>query len=271
MIKKEDVVHINKKASQAPFAGSSFAYDAINQLSYALFLFRKKYENKKYNLILSNGEEIVFEIKNKDLARLLGVDLKTIFSDKNMKHEFYELLGIKENDKISSFEVLSKIVENADLLIEHDEKNENRFLNYYRMMAKSILFNGLPPFEKFDYGIVNFDKERFQRIFNRRFGPRAKKYLMFPTDEEEIQFCFLGLAKDNETNVLVPEVFLTPTNFQNYLFSQELLLPEELIVDDKKRCDVILPTKTEKIQLLNLYKSIIEMYKTRSSIRNRRG
>ena len=48
MIKKEDIIHINKKASQTPFAGYDFAYDAINQLSYALMLFRKKYEDKRY-------------------------------------------------------------------------------------------------------------------------------------------------------------------------------------------------------------------------------
>ena len=271
MIKKEDAIHMNKKASHAPFPGSSFAYDAINQLSYALALYSKKYENKKYNLILSNGEEIIFEIKKNHLAHILGVDLKTIFSDKNMKQEFCKLLEIGENDKLSSFEILSKMVENADLLIEHDETNKNRFFNYYRMMVKSMLFNGLPPLEKFDYGIVNFDREKFLRTFSRRFSPRAKKYLMFPTDDEEIEFCFLGFTKENKSDVLVPEVFLTPINFRNFLYSQELLLPEELIVDGQKRSEVLVPTKTEKIQLLNLYKSIIEMYKTRSSIRNKRG
>ena len=79
MIKKEeDAVYINKKASQVPFAGYDFAYDAINQITYALILFKRKYEGQRYSLNLSNNEEIVFEIPNEYLAHLLGVDLKTI-------------------------------------------------------------------------------------------------------------------------------------------------------------------------------------------------
>ena len=127
-----------------------------------------------------------------------------------MKELFYKLLGISENDKLNSFDILSKIVENADSIIEHDEKSDNRFFNYYRIMEKASLFNKLPPLENFVYGIVNFDSEKFLQAFKRRFGPRAKKYLMFSTDKPEIPFCFLGFAKVNKTNVMIPEVFLTP-------------------------------------------------------------
>ena len=266
MIKREKLYYINKPAIDAPYPTDDYAYDTINQISYALALFRRKYEGKKYSLLLSNNQEIVFEIEKKNLAHLLGVDYKNITTNPLIKPLLNSVLGFNKNEVIDSYMLLEKIVENADKVIEHDENHDNKIMNYYRIMIKTMCFNKLSNFDKFDFGIINFNRKTYENSINRNFLPSSNKFLLIPTDEEEMPFYLFGLLKEKDSNVMVPETIIAPINFYNYIYKQEFLLPEELIIDDKDSSSVLLPTKKDKLQLLYLYRSIIETYNTNSTV-----
>ena len=268
MISRQELQYVSSMAQQVPYPGDDYAYDVINRLSQAMIIFKQKYDGKKYSLILSNGEEIVFEIKEKNLAHLLGVDFKAISNNENMKPVLFNILGFNEDEQFNSYMVLSRIVENGDKVIENDENGFNKILNYYKIMVKTSCFYTLAEFNEFNFGVINFDKDIYENTntLGSRFMPSSTKFIFSQNDEALIPYCMMGLKYDNLTDVMIPETFIAPTNFPDYLYEQELLLPIQLLVNDDESLTKLMATPEEKIRILNLYKSIIQTYNTRSYI-----
>lgn len=266
MISRQELQYVSHYARNIPYPGDDYAKNVIEKLSRALTIFKQKYDGKNYSLILSNGEEICFEIKSKNLAHLLGIDYKTISTSEYMKPLLYSVLGFSQDDYLSSYNVLNRIVENGDKVIKSDEINFNKFLNYYKIMIKTSCFDTLAEFNEFNFGVINFDKTIFENNFGNRFLPAATKLIFSQNDEALIPYCMMGLKYDNETNVMIPETFIAPVNFADYLKYQELLLPIQLLINDDQNLTKLVATPEEKIRILNLYKSIIQMYNTGSYI-----
>lgn len=266
MIKKEELQFTKNNGMYIPFPGADYAYDAINRLSYALAVFKKNYENKEFNVLLSNGEDLVFKIDSRNLAYLLGIDYKRIITNKEF---LYDILEFNENEVINSYSLISKIIENADKVIEHDELGINPILNYYSIMIRTTCFIKMPSFDKFKFGVINFNKYIYENNFRKKFYPRSNKFLLIPTDEELIQFCMIGLNKYKNSETLVPETLMLPTHFEKILYQQELLIPEEILIHDVYDYERINATNENKRNILNLYKSIILMYNTKSKIKTK--
>ena len=68
MISKKELGYISGWANKVPYPGDDYAYEAMHKLTEAEKLFREIYANNKYNITLSNNEEIEMEIKAKNLA-----------------------------------------------------------------------------------------------------------------------------------------------------------------------------------------------------------
>ena len=268
MISRQELQYVSNLANYVPYPGSDYAYDVINRLSRAIAIFRQKYDGKKYSLILSNGEEIAFEIKSKNLAHLLGIDFKGISCNENMKPLLSSVLGINESEQFNSYTVLSRIVENGDKVIENDENSLNKILNYYKVMVKTSCFDTLAEFNEFNFGIINFDKNIYENTntLGSRFMPSSTKFIFSQNDEALIPYCMMGLKSDNITDVMIPETFIAPTNFQDFMYRQELLIPVQLLINDEEHLTKLVATNEEKIHILNLYKSIIQSFNTESYI-----
>ena len=266
MISRQELQYVNERARKVPYPGDDYAYDVINKLAYALSIFKKKYDGKRYSLILSNGEEIVFEIKSKNLAHLLGIDFKWISTSEYMRPLLYSVLEFKEDESFNSYNILNRIIELGDKVIANDEVNFNKFLNYYKVMIKTSCFDTLAEFNEFNFGVINFDKSIYENVFQNSFSPTSSKYIFTQNDEALIPYCMMGLRNDNDTDLMVPETLLAPTNFYDYLYNQELLLPIQLLVNDEENLTKLVATNEEKIRMLNLYKSIIRTYNTGSYI-----
>ena len=266
MISRQELQYVSDFARKTPYPGDDYAYEVINRLSRALLIFKKKYDGKKYSLILSNGEEICFEIKNKNLAHLLGIDFKWISTSEYMKPLLYSVLGFNENESFNAYSILTRIVENGDKVIANDEVNFNKFLNYYKVMIKTSCFETLSDFNEFNFGVVNFDKTIFENSFGNKFLPSSNKFVFSQNDEALIPYCMMGLTSDNGEETMIPETILAPTNFPDYLYNQELLLPIQLLINDEENLTKLVATPEEKIRMLNLYKSIITTYNTGSYI-----
>ena len=266
MISKQELQYVSDYARKVPYPGYDYAYNVINKLSMALETFKKKYNGKKYSLILSNGEEICFEIKDKNLAHLFGIDYKNISTGEYMRPLLSSVLGFKEGENFNSYAMLLRIIENGDKVIKNDGKNYNKFLNYYKVMIKASCFDTLKEFNEFNFGIINFDKSMYEKNTGNRFLPSSTKYIFSQNDEALIPYCMMGLRWDNNTEIMIPETLIAPTNFQDYLYNQELLLPIQLLINDDENLTKIVATPEEKIRILNLYKSIIQTYNTGSFI-----
>lgn len=266
MISKQELQYVSNYARDIPFPGEDYAYDVINRISESLLIFKKKYEGKRYSLLLSNGEEICFEIKSKNLAHLLGIDYKTISTDINMQPLLNNVLEFNNIDKINSYAVLSRIIDNGDLVIENDANNVNKFLNYYKIMVKTSCFNKLSDFNEFNFGVINFNKDIYENNFGNRFLPNSTKFVFSQNDEALIPYCMMGLKNDNGMDIMIPETFMAPTNFKDFLFQQELVLPIQLLINDDKSLSKLVATSKDKIRILNLYKSLIFQYNTESLV-----
>ena len=267
MISNKELQYVGEYARKVPYPGDEYARETMEKLSVAHDIFKKKYDGKKYSLILSNGEEINFEIQKKHLAHLLGIDFKGIMQSEYMKPLLNSVLGFDDNSIIDSYSLLSRIIDNGDDVIKNDKDNFNKFLNYYRLVIKTSCFEKFSDFNDFNFGVINFDKEIYQNESKKPFAPNSTKLLFSQNDEALIPYCVMGLVNDSFTyGTMVPETLIAPQNFHEFLINQELLLPIQMLINDEQNLSKNMATASEKLRILHLYKSLIEVYHTGSYI-----
>ena len=259
MINEDELKYICEKASNAPYPGDDYAFETINTISRALAIYKRRYEGKKYILSLSNGEEIFFEIKPNNLAHLLGVDFKNMLTCDNLRPLLGSVLDFKNIDDINSYELLSRIVCNGNKVICHDEVNSNKLLNYYKIMIKTSCFLELTSFDQLLFGVVNFDKGKYEMINNCKYSPMATKYII-SINEKNFPHSMMGLKNNHEKKAMIPETFIVSNHLENYLIEQELLLPTNLLVADKYDFKEYTSTREDRIRILNLYKEMLQKY-----------
>lgn len=267
MISNKELQYISEYARKVPYPGDDYARDAMEKLALSLDIFKHKYDGKKYSLILSNGEEINMEIQKKHLAHLLGIDYKGIKQSEYMQPLLCDILGFSDGNMIDAYSLLTRIVENGDEVIANDKNNYNKFLNYYRLVVKTSCFEKFSDFNDFNFGVINFDKDIYYNATQKVFAPNSTKLLFSQSDEALIPYCMMGLVNDsNAPETMVPETLISPTNFNEFLIKQELLLPIQMLINDEQNLSKNVATAEEKLRLLHLYKSLIEIYKTESYI-----
>lgn len=268
MITTTELKYIKSNAKDVPYPNTEYTNMAFDNLENAFNLFKNTFQGKQYTILLSNGEEIIFEIADRNICHLLGIDFQNLASN-YMSITLDCVLNIDSNQQINSFELVERILEKRDEILKHDSNyfNSNyRILNYYRVYAKSKMFSKLENFTKFDFGCINFDKITYEEVTNKVFNPNSTKMLFIKSNESLSPYIFLGLIYDEKVKLYVGETILLDQEFYNYFINQELLLPIELIKNDKKELTKVIATNQEKLQLLRMYKSIIEYYNTGSYI-----
>ena len=76
----------------------------------------------------------------------------------------------------------------------------------------------------------------------------------------------MGILYDEIDKIYIPETLFAPLDFQNFFIGQELLLPIQILTDDSKTLTKLEASSEDKLNLLNMYKFIINSYKTNSFI-----
>ena len=267
MISRKELDYVNTYARFAPFPGVNYASQVMDELIKAYNLFNEVYLNKEFNFTFSNGEEINFELLNKNLAHLLGIDFKNLISEP-MSYTLYDVLGFYYNEPKSSFEVLKRIIERADEVIKNDSNPRSfKILNYYKCMIKSAIFLQLSQFNQFNFGCINFDREKYNAISNNGndFTPQSTKMLFTQSNEALTPYFMMGIKKE-ENGKYIPETLFAPINFADFFRQQELVLPTQILACTNFELNKMVATNEEKLHLLNLYKSIIGTYGTESFI-----
>ena len=266
MISNMELNFVGSIPKNIPFPGEKYASKVIDKLIEACKIYEKQYKDKRYSIILSNGEEIRFSIDSSNLCHLLGIDYQYIASDEMaVAREF--VLDYELYSNFSSYDLLQKIIKKSDEIIKNDSNYCNqKLLNYYRIFIKCLVFSELGDFLSFNFGCINFDKYIYQESAGKDYKPNSTKILFMRSQENLVPYFMIGLIPDNNSERYSPETVFAARDFYNFFVNQELLIPIYLLVSDKKNLSKISATSSDKLYLLRMYRSIIEHYQTNSYI-----
>ena len=260
MITSKELQYVDNWASKIPMPGYDYSIKVLNELKECVNRFNSKYREKEYNINLSNGEEITFQILDKNLCHMLGIDYN------NIKGEYFEnyrstVLGTNCQN-LSSYELLELILENAEKVAEYD--NDRRYkekaINYYKSGIKSEIFNKLSDFEQFNFGAINYNPG------DGKYDYENQKLFFIPSNESVCPYFMMGIKKDTVDCNYFVSTLLAPQEPKQYFDNQEVIIPTQILISDNADLKKLQATADEKIKLLTMYKNIIHEYKLPNKI-----
>lgn len=260
MINSNELFYVDKSVKKTPFPGKEYAIETMDMLNEAYQMYKDIFMDNEYKLKLSNGEIIDFKIHEKTLASLLGLETQYLISEP-MQMTIENILGMDFNNKKRAFDYLRRIIERAEDVIKNDSKDYNpKILNYYRVMLKSIIFLGLPGFDKFDYGIIeNKNLEHCVNGYN-------SKYFYVKSNEQLTPYFLMSLRFDIHEGVYVPTTILAMRNIGGFIDKNEFLLPLSLTTKYYGNIGRIEATPIEKIKLLSQYRDEINKHHANTKV-----
>ncbi len=266
MISRKELQFVNKKVGNIPYPGDEYAEAVMAELKEAYNLYNSQYNGKSYSMILSDGQEFQFSIMDKNLCHMLGISTKQLFNNEAAMSVASNVLGI--NGYTPTYEILQKIIDNSDAIIDNERKEGTfKLLNFYKIMVKSAIFKKMSTFKDFDFGFINFDKDKFNNnISYSTYSPNSTKYIFMPSEEVLIPYFMVGFVQDNNSEFHVPETVIAPEDYYKFFIDQELVLPLQVLIDDNQNFTKWVASPQEKLKLLSRYKNIISKYNTRSKI-----
>ena len=253
MITTKELQYVDVWPTKIPMPGEEYSTQVVNEMKECYETYKQKYQSKEYNLIFSNGEEITFEILASNLCHMLGIDYQ------NIKGDYFddyrkEILKIPTSH-FSSFDLLESILENSDKVIEldNDVTNRAKILNYYKSQIKCNIFKKLSDFEKFNFAAINYDAKDDKREYNKQ------KLLFIPSNEAVCPYFMIGIQRGEDEKYIV-NTLMAPQAPKKYFDNQEVIIPTQILVSDNNEFRKLNATAEEKIQLLTMYKNIINTY-----------
>lgn len=276
MITTKELGWVSAWASKAPYPGITYAEYAAKKLINSVEAYEQFYKDKEYDLILSNGEQFSFEIEPKNMCHMLGVDYKNLASD--YFHDFREEV-LKIHSRPRAYELLNALVEHIDDVLKYDEARAGKILNYYRIMVKCSIFEKMSNFNKFNFGVINFDKDTYAISSNSTYKGNAEKFLYVQSNEQACPYFMMGiLQRQNkleseeeydevtETNndeidkKYLVETLFAPTNIKHFFSNQNVCIPTQILTTTTDAMIKKEATPAHKIALLNQYKALVSEY-----------
>lgn len=273
MITLKELNYVSDRASRTPYPGLDYATDAAEKLINSVEMYEKYYKGKEYDLILSNGEQFEFEIYPMNLCHMLGIDFKNL-SDSYFEYFRRNVLGI--NGSPRSYELLTAIVENIEEVLRFDKedcRNAGKILNYYRIMVKCSIFEKLSDFSKFNFGVINFDKDTYNKLSGSNYRGNAEKLLYVQSNEQVCPYFMMGVLHDgfekkneseetneNPTTKYAVETLFAPSNVRNFFLEQKVSIPTQILITTADEMIKKEASPANKIALLNQYKTIVKEY-----------
>ncbi len=272
MITSKELQYVDSWASRIPMPGYEYSIKVLNELRACFNQFNKKYKDKEYNIIFSNGEEIKFQILEKNLCHMLGIDFN------NLRGEYFNdyrlnVLGTGSQN-LSSYELLQLILEHAEQVARYDNdlSHREKAINYYKSGIKSEIFNKLSDFEQFNFGAINYNPG------DGKYDYSSQKNFFVPSNEAVCPYFMMGIKKDEkkdekgdekgdeEDNGYIVSTLFAPITPKQFFENQEVLIPTQILVSDNDDLKKMQASPSDKIRLLTMYKSIINEYKIPNKI-----
>lgn len=262
MITSKELGYVFKEPTRVPYPGIDYAYDATDKLIVAYHDYKKYYYDKQYDIVLSNGEQITFEILKMNLCHMLGIKATDLMNP--YFNDFRQsVLKMNTDERITSFDLLEALIEHIDEVTEYDFHAKGKILNYYRLMVKCSIFEKLSDFSRFDFGVINFDKEYYNNTSSVTTSIKSEKLLYVQSNEPIAPYFIMGILPNNgeRTNPdYVVETLFAPENPQSFFNCQEVTIPTQILINSNNDLQKIEATPSEKIALLNQYRAIVERY-----------
>lgn len=259
MISKKELEYIDQYASRVPYAGIKYTEETMERLTKQLNNYNNNYNGKEHTIILSNGEEVKFEILDKNIAHLLGLNQEELNSKYN--ETFREkVLGLDKTEQLTSYQLLTTIVENKDKIIENEYNYPGKSkLNFYKMRVKSEIFAKFSDFSRFDFGVINFDKTFYTALTGYNFNGSPEKFLYVKSNEAVAPYFLLG-AKTAEDGNMISTGLYAPQNPADFFDQQNVCIPTQIITETTDTFEKKISTPSDKMKMLNDYKALIHQY-----------
>lgn len=273
MITQKELSYVTTWARKVPYPGIEYATKTVEKLADAVKSYDDFYTNKIYDIILSNGEQISFEILNKNLCHMLGIDYKNLVSD------YYALfreniLGI--SGQTNAYDLLKALINNIDEVLKYDYDKGGHLLNYYRIMIKCAIFEKLSDFSRFNFGVINFNDDIYKNVSGKGYKGNSEKFFYVQSNEAVSPYFMMGIiptdstikSEDDETEEIkyAVETLLAPKNTKDFFNNQEVVIPTQILVTTSDKMDKFEATPSEKIALLNQYRAIVNEYRIPNKI-----
>lgn len=262
MITKKELGFVSYWANRVPYPGLEYATEALKKLKAAIEYFNQYYNNKQYELVLSNGEQLSFEILNKNLCHLVGIDYKNLTGE---YFDYYRAEVLKLDRIPRAYDLLQSIIDNFDDVLKYDYDKGGRTINYYRVMVKCSIFEKLSDFSRFNFGVINFDKDIYIKSSNSMINSNSNKFLYVQSNEPSSPYFMMGILPDNMTDgddnqqeKYIAETLIAPTNTKDFFNNQEVIIPTQILITTEEKMEKVVASPSEKIALLNQYRSIIK-------------
>lgn len=258
MISRKELSYVSTWASKVPYPGKEYAQKVLEELTECLNIFNREYLNRVYNIIFSNNEEIEFQILERNICHMLGIEYKNI-SEPYFSVYRQRILKLPNENSFSSYDLINAIAENADSIVENDERRQdNKAINYYRVAVKCAIFKKMVELSTFNYGCINFNKESYNALYpNKTFGSQSTRLIYTPSDEIISPYFMMGLKSCNNDDRYFLETLFAPVNYENFFHNQEVVIPTQIITDNNGMLEKRQATSEEKIRLIREYQSII--------------
>jgi hypothetical protein len=184
----------------------------LSILNIAVKIFHAIYEDKEIISNLTTGDKVYLEIKAQELLHLLGITKKQAL----LNQELLDILKIKPGQKVSSYELLHKILNDfkrdKDLVQQQDDINKKKLssvqnerisqlLPYHKIRAKSISFIESGPFPKTKL-IAKLAPN--QKLFS---SSKSNVVLMSPTELSNI-YKWVYFGGVNKINTIYTEALI---------------------------------------------------------------
>lgn len=264
MITNKELGYVISWANKVPYPGIAYAKMAADNLVNAFDNFNKYYSGKEYDVVLSNGEEFLFEILNMNLCHMLGIDYR------NLSGSYFDTFRkqvIPDFNDTGSYDLLKAIINNIDDVLKYDLNIGGKLLNYYRIVIKCAIFDKLSDFGKFNFGVINFDKNTYINNSKRNINSNSEKYLYVQSNEGVAPYFMMGIIPQNGFNIedstpekYAVETLMAPVNADDFFREQEVVIPTQILVTTDKAMSRKEASPEDKIALLNQYRSIISTY-----------
>lgn len=243
MLTKKELELVNYKGL-TPYPGDQYSLDTLKLIRASLKQYEEFYKNHEYEIILSNGEILEFEISEGNLAHMLGVR-KEILTSLEQKDPKMAL-----DSKSRTYQLLQLIAEEPEYFVEMNKQDNYEHFNFYRINVRNKVFQKFSNFYDLNFGCIHFDNESLEEKDQTQM--KANKFLFTESNEILAPYYMMGLAKSQTGNTYIETLF--PNLYENKMFrNQKITYPISLSITTPK--DFIHKETTNK-QKLELYKKL---------------
>ena len=241
MITSKELKYVDEWPRNIPMPGVEYSKIVLEEIKKCYESFKEKYKDKEYSMIFSNSEEIDFEIQDKNLCHMLGIDYN------NIKGEYFDNYRVNVfnvfTSNFKSIDLLEMILENSDKVAEfdNDPSNKAKVINYYKSAIKCAIFNKLMDFEKFNFGVINDNKDS---------DMKEQKIFFIPSNEALTPYFMMRIKQDNDNNKYVVSSLYAPQEPKLFFEGKEVVLPTQILISDNDNLKKVEATAEEKMQLL---------------------